>query len=127
MLHKSPVLTDERNDVRHRPERDKIEMRFEIEAIVRSSLKQSVTKFKNDPDAAQIMKCGTGVGLWVHDHAIGQGGFRFVVIEHDYIHPAFPKITNFLGRRCTAVDRDQKLRLMFFEAAFDAFAAQAVA
>jgi hypothetical protein len=68
------------------------------------------------------------IDLWIHDrHAIRQIRFWFVVIEHDHIHAALSEIRDLDHGRRAAVDCDQKLRIMLFNAAIHTFAAQTVA
>ena len=75
-----------------------------------------------------MMKPRLGIDFRIYDRdAIGQFRFRFVVIEHNYIHAAPLKIGNLGDRRRPTIHRYQKLRTMFTQTALQTFRAQAIA
>src|SRR5436305_375950 len=96
MMDENAILVLQWDDVRHRPERDEIKPSTQLEIRHGTSLQKCVTKFKHDPDAAEITEGGSAIHLWINDRdAIGHGGFRFVMIDHDDIRSAGAKFSDF--------------------------------
>src|SRR6266436_402492 len=92
----------------------------------RAGSQKRMAKFEDDADAAEILQT-TARGFRINDrNTIGQLRFGFMMIEHNHIRTAPAKIDNFLTRRCAAIDRDEKLRVMLLETTLHALAAQAV-
>ena len=116
-----------RNDVSDSAERNKVELRLQIE-LDRTPFKKRVTQFENDSDAAKIMKRRLRIDLWIHYcHATRQIRFGLMMIECNHIHAALREISDLDHRRRAAIDRDQKLRMMLLKAAIHTFTAQSVA
>src|SRR5215472_6941325 len=87
-----------------------------------------MTELEDDSCRAQIVKRRRRIDFWIYDRGtFRQGGFWFMVINHDHVHAAMAKIDNLRGRRGSAVERDQELRMILGDATLNALPAQAVA
>src|SRR5213596_477269 len=86
-----------------------------------------MTKFKGDPDGAQILHAAVSDLRIYYRNAIRQFGLRFMVIQHDHVDATSFELGDFSHRRGAAVNRDEQLRVMLFETTLDAFPAQSIA
>src|SRR5262245_50193590 len=95
-MDKDSILTLERHNVGHGPERDQVEPSAQVEVWKGACFEQSVAKFENDSNAAKVAESGILCGLRVYDrNAIGQSAFRFVMIEHDHLRTARADVSDF--------------------------------
>src|SRR4051812_43016488 len=76
-LHESSILTVQGNDIGYRPKSDEIEVSSQIETRNGPSFEQSVAKFKDDADTAEIPKGTAFLDLRVND----RDAFRQVCFE----------------------------------------------
>ena len=66
-MHKDSILSLERHNVGHGPERDQVEPSAQVEACEGASFEQSVAKFENDSNATKVAESGILGGLRVYD------------------------------------------------------------
>ncbi len=127
-LNEDAIFVLERDDVGHRPKRNQIEVSFQVEVRRRPRLEQRVAQFKNNADAAEVLKRAAWFDLGIHHRdAIRQRGFRFVMIEDDDVDAAAFQLGDFRKGGGAAINRDQELRMIFLATAIDALRAQPVA
>src|ERR1043166_864148 len=127
-LHEDAVLILQRNNVRYRSKRYQVEFCFQVEPRRWPRFEQGMTKLKSEADTAKIREAAPGHGFRVHQrHAIGQGGFWFVMIEHDDIDSPLFQAGDLVDRGGPTIDREQKLRTMLLATPVDALRTQAVA
>src|SRR5437763_998472 len=85
-----------------------------------------MTKLKGETNAAKIFEAGIS-GFWIHQQAFGQLSLRLMMIQHNHIDTSFPERSDFDGRRCPAIDGNEKLRIVLAKTAGNSFRAQPVA
>src|SRR5262249_267940 len=88
---------------------------------------QCMTKFKNNADAAEIFETGVRCFRINDRKAVGQRRLRLMMIEHDYVDTAFPKVGDFLHRRGAAIDSNRQFGPILSDTTLYAFLTQAIA
>ena len=66
-MDQNSILSRQRHDVGDGPERDKVEALAQLEIRERPGLEQSVAKFEDDTDAAEIAERGIVDSFRIHD------------------------------------------------------------
>ncbi len=111
-MDEDPVFVLQRDDVRHRPERDQIQSLAQVEIRERTGFEQSVGQLEDKANTAKISEGGVGDRFGIDDgNALRKFPFRFVMVEHDHIRAARANASDFSARRSPAIDCDQEFGL----------------
>ncbi len=107
-MGQNTVFSLQRNQIRHRAQRDQIQKGGPFVL----SKPQRLQQFKSDTHTGQVLK-GIGAARLFrvqHRRRRGKNMTRFVVICHDYIQPKPLGVSNFIYSRNTAIHRNHKAR-----------------
>jgi hypothetical protein len=120
------VFAFEGDEVAEGGEGDEVEKVLQFEAGEGGALQEGVGGLEGDAGAAEIVEIGAAALGVDPGSAVGAVAVGFVVVEDDDVDVAGAKGGNFGGGIRAAVDGDEELGGVEFEAAFDAGGAESV-
>ena len=139
MSCKNPVLALQRHEIRHRPQRDEVEIITELDGkrdrvvLEAQLLEQSMAEFKHETDRAKISPRRIRIALVrfhmrVDQNPLGQHLLaRTMVIDHQYINPLRAQVGHLRDRVRAAIQRDKQIWPATLERAINRTARQPIA
>ena len=139
MSRQNPILAQQRHQVGHGAQRDKVEMVAQLDAesdrmILRSQLlQQAVAQFEHEPDGAEISPRAVAVDrarvhVRVDQQAVIERLFlRAMMVDDDHVDPLRAQVRGLDVRIGAAVERDEEMRFARLERAIDGAARKPIA